>query len=116
MRGRQRLSESKLSADAALLDPVLLQRALLFYGHTCSLQLRQMGARAGHLPERVSDTFRALPEWYIEDIAEFLLFLLQLVRGARRGEATFDGGGVQNKKHGVVWGRAYVRYMLHMYI
>ena len=74
---RQRLSEAKLSADAALLDPALLQRCLLFYAHTCQLQLRQMGAQSGQLPARVPDAFRAQLEWYIEDIAEFLLFTLQ---------------------------------------
>ena len=76
-RPPQRLSEAKLSADAALLDPALLQRCLLFYAHTCQLQLRQMGAQAGQLPHRVPDAFRAQLEWYIEDIAEFLLFTLQ---------------------------------------
>ena len=74
---RQRLSEAKLSADAALLDPALLQRCLLFYAQTCQLQLRQMGAQSGQLPSHVPDTFRAQLEWYIEDIAEFLLFTLQ---------------------------------------
>ncbi|XP_037076434.1 ubiquitin conjugation factor E4 B-like [Pollicipes pollicipes] len=73
----KRLSEAKLSADAALLDPALLQRSLLFYAHTCQLQLRQMGAQSGSLPSHVPDTFRAQLEWYIEDIAEFLLFTLQ---------------------------------------
>ena len=73
----QRLSEAALSADAALLDPVLLQRSMLFYSHTCQLQLRQMGAQNGQLPSHVPDTFRAQLEWYIEDIAELLLFTLQ---------------------------------------
>ncbi|XP_043227307.1 ubiquitin conjugation factor E4 B-like [Amphibalanus amphitrite] len=73
----KRLSEAALSADAALLDPVLLQRSMLFYSHTCQLQLRQMGAQNGQLPSHVPDTFRAQLEWYIEDIAELLLFTLQ---------------------------------------
>ena len=90
----QRLSEAKLSADAALLDPALLQRSLLFYAHTCQLQLRQMGAQSGQLPSHVPDTFRGQLEWYIEDIAEFLLFTLQWV--PRRG----GGGGGEGR-----WGR-----------
>lgn len=77
---------SKQCADAGLLDKNLLRRALVFYTSVAEYLLTTMtNTEPGHtpildpLPMTAPPLFSALPEWYIEDIAEFLLFTLQLV-------------------------------------
>lgn len=81
----KRLVKSKLCADAGLIDPVLLRRCLHFYISVAEVLLGLLTGTAppGNplpelpLPQEVPRKFTALPEWYVEDIAEFLLFTLQ---------------------------------------
>lgn len=80
----KKLNKSKACADAGLLDKNLMRRSLGFYTSVSEYLLSLMtGAPPGApipdlpLPPPQSPAFYALPEWYVEDIAEFLLFALQ---------------------------------------
>lgn len=75
---------SKACADAGLLDKNLIRRSLIFYTTVCEFLLSLMtntppGNVIPDLPllSPVPPAFAAMPEWYVEDIAEFLLFALQ---------------------------------------
>lgn len=78
---------SKACADAGLLDENLMRRSLDFYASladylTCLMTnkrpgLLETGSIKFPVSQPASDAFSALPEWYVEDIAEFLLFALQ---------------------------------------
>ncbi|XP_071203119.1 ubiquitin conjugation factor E4 B-like isoform X2 [Salvelinus alpinus] len=72
---------SKACADAGLLDENLLRRCLQFYSMVIQLILRMVDPAYPHItlplnPE-IPKSFAALPEFYIEDVAEFLLFVVQ---------------------------------------
>ncbi|GBP49522.1 Ubiquitin conjugation factor E4 B [Eumeta japonica] len=69
---------SKQCAEAALLDGELMRRTLQFYSTACVLLSQQLEAAAAG-GTHAADAFRALPEWYVEDVAEFLLFAVQYV-------------------------------------
>ena len=80
----KKLNRSKACADAGLLDESLLRRSLQFYTSVADFLLGlllQQSPSAGPptlpLPPEIPAIFSALPEWYVEDIAEFLLFALQ---------------------------------------
>ncbi|XP_046824698.1 ubiquitin conjugation factor E4 B [Vespa velutina] len=80
----KRLGKSKSCADAGLIDPVLLRRCLHFYISVAEILLSLLtqslpGSPLPELPlsQEIPHRFTALPEWYVEDIAEFLLFTLQ---------------------------------------
>lgn len=93
----QKLNKSRICADAGLLDENLLERCLHFYAGVAqvillslsgdgSLNLATLGASLPDtantvlpLPSDPPELFAALPEWYLDDLAEFLLFTLQLV-------------------------------------
>ncbi|XP_061379207.1 ubiquitin conjugation factor E4 B [Danaus plexippus] len=79
----KRLHRSKQCAETALLDPELMRRGVQFYSSVCSLLVRQLQSAASTGPSTPiaspSHAFRALPEWYVEDIAEFMLFAVQYV-------------------------------------
>ncbi|XP_048470819.1 ubiquitin conjugation factor E4 B [Rhincodon typus] len=77
----QKLVRSKACADAGLLDENLLRRCLQFYGTLIQLIFRLVDP---HYPDmtlplnpEIPKVFAALPEFYLEDIAEFLLFIVQ---------------------------------------
>ncbi|XP_078413931.1 ubiquitin conjugation factor E4 B isoform X2 [Cetorhinus maximus] len=77
----KKLVRSKACADAGLLDENLLRRCLQFYGTLIQLIFRLVDPRYPDMtlplnPE-VPKVFAALPEFYLEDIAEFLLFIVQ---------------------------------------
>ncbi|XP_044253730.1 ubiquitin conjugation factor E4 B [Tribolium madens] len=79
----KKLNKSKACADAGLLDKNLMRRALIFYTSVAQYLLSLMtntppGSPGPSLPlpPNVPEAFSALPEWYVEDIAEFLLFAL----------------------------------------
>lgn len=82
-RNLQILLRNKVCADIALFDRVLLKRALEFYttvGEFLVTALRNSPLTDSFdfsLPTEVPNVFAALPEWFVEDIAEFLLFALQ---------------------------------------
>ncbi|XP_059048694.1 ubiquitin conjugation factor E4 B [Achroia grisella] len=84
----KRLHRSKQCAETALLDGELMRRSLQFYASVCELLVQQLAAAAPASPASpaapaepppASLAFRALPEWYVEDIAEFMLFAVQYV-------------------------------------
>ncbi|KAL0120658.1 hypothetical protein PUN28_008383 [Cardiocondyla obscurior] len=84
----KRLVKSKSCADAGLIDPVFLRRCLHFYISVAEILLSLLTQTSpGNplpklpLPQEVTCKFTALPEWYVEDIAEFLLFTLQFCPG-----------------------------------
>ncbi|XP_037275963.2 ubiquitination factor E4B isoform X4 [Rhipicephalus microplus] len=72
----RRVAQSKLCADAGLLDPLLLSRCFGLYNLAAAVfvaVLQSAPADESSLPK----LFAAYPEWYIEDIADFLLFVIQ---------------------------------------
>ncbi|KAJ0174521.1 hypothetical protein K1T71_009629 [Dendrolimus kikuchii] len=74
----KRLHRSKQCAETALLDVELMRRSVQFYSSVCALLTQQLeAARCG--AGALADAFRATPEWYVEDIAEFMLFAVQYV-------------------------------------
>ncbi|VDI68919.1 ubiquitin conjugation factor E4 B, partial [Mytilus galloprovincialis] len=79
----QRLNKSKLCADAAVLDESLLRRCLQFYEVHSDYMLKVADPKSSGvtlpLPTDVPMQFAALPDFYIEDLAEFLQFILQYV-------------------------------------
>uniref|UniRef100_A0A182MQY2 Ubiquitin conjugation factor E4 B n=1 Tax=Anopheles culicifacies TaxID=139723 RepID=A0A182MQY2_9DIPT len=81
-----KLSKAKLSCDIAIIDPNVLSACMQFYSTVCEYLLYQIEnrpitgtfIRQKHPSTLVaSDNFSALPEWYIEDIADFILFCMQ---------------------------------------
>ncbi|KAJ8016600.1 hypothetical protein DPEC_G00008920 [Dallia pectoralis] len=77
----KKLVRSKACADAGLLDENLLRRCLQFYSMVIQLILRMADPAYPHmslpLNLEIPKSFAALPEFYIEDVAEFLLFVVQ---------------------------------------
>lgn len=76
----QRLQKSKLCADAGVMDQTMLIRVLKFYAQAAQFLLRaadpkRLGSELP-LPADVPMQFSALPEFYLEDILDFLLFVL----------------------------------------
>ncbi|XP_018324068.1 ubiquitin conjugation factor E4 B isoform X2 [Agrilus planipennis] len=81
----KKLNKSKACADAGLLDKNLLRRSLSFFTSVAEYLLCLMTNKSPGeintitlpLSQNIPPVFAALPEWYVEDIAEFLLFTLQ---------------------------------------
>lgn len=84
------LSTAKVCADAGLIDPHLLANTMLFYDSVTQMLLnalilddhtqqpRVLSEDELLNPEfKASSLFSAYPDWYIEDIADFLLFVIQ---------------------------------------
>lgn len=76
----KRLQTSKLCSNAGLLDESLLRRCLQFYGLVADYLLKLADPKHQGstlpLPQVTNMAFAALPEFYLEDIADFLLFVL----------------------------------------
>uniref|UniRef100_A0A3Q3LV43 Ubiquitin conjugation factor E4 B n=1 Tax=Mastacembelus armatus TaxID=205130 RepID=A0A3Q3LV43_9TELE len=77
----KKLVRAKACADVGLLDENLLRRCLQFYSTLIQLILRMVDPAYPNItlplnPE-IPKSFAALPEFYIEDVAEFLLFVVQ---------------------------------------
>ncbi|XP_077997981.1 ubiquitin conjugation factor E4 B-like [Glandiceps talaboti] len=78
----KKLVRAKACADAGVLDESLLRRCLSFYGSVVKFLTNLMTPKKGPeitlpLPQEVPMEFSSLPDYYAEDIAEFLLFILQ---------------------------------------
>ncbi|KAJ8258890.1 hypothetical protein COCON_G00179020 [Conger conger] len=77
----KKLVRCKACADAGLLDENLLRRCLQFYSMVIQLILRIVDPAYPlmtlPLNPEIPRSFAALPEFYIEDVAEFLLFIVQ---------------------------------------
>ncbi|CRK98093.1 CLUMA_CG011461, isoform A [Clunio marinus] len=82
----KKLTKAKNTMEIIILDPGLNRNCLQFYSTVCEYILHQMEGRKkiegvfyNKIPPnqlKASDEFSALPVWYIEDIADYLLFLL----------------------------------------
>ncbi|XP_075543041.1 ubiquitination factor E4B isoform X2 [Dermacentor variabilis] len=72
----RRVAQSKLCADAGLLDPLLLSRCLGLYNLAAAVFLAVLQLAPVDTPA-LPKLLAAYPEWYIEDIADFLLFVIQ---------------------------------------
>uniref|UniRef100_A0A0A9Z5W3 Ubiquitin conjugation factor E4 B n=1 Tax=Lygus hesperus TaxID=30085 RepID=A0A0A9Z5W3_LYGHE len=83
----KKLQRNKACAEAGLLDKNLIRRALTFYTSVAEFLLQVLTGKPYEynpqlpLPQESPKVFSALPEWYVEDIAEFLLFVLQYTPG-----------------------------------
>lgn len=89
----KKLNKSRICADAGLLDEKLLERCMHFYSDVAKVVLRALTGgptslaplgsslveTASLLPlsSSIPELFAAMPEWYLDDMAEFLLFTLQ---------------------------------------
>ncbi|XP_037236107.1 ubiquitin conjugation factor E4 B isoform X1 [Falco biarmicus] len=77
----KKLVRCKACADAGLLDENFLRRCLNFYGMVIQLMLRILDPGYPNiklpLTPEVPKVFAALPEFYVEDVAEFLFFIVQ---------------------------------------
>ncbi|XP_077370861.1 ubiquitin conjugation factor E4 B isoform X2 [Festucalex cinctus] len=77
----KKLVRAKACADVGLLDENMLRRCLQFYSTVIQLILRMVDPAYPNItlplnPE-IPKSFAALPEFYVEDVAEFLLFVVQ---------------------------------------
>jgi len=70
--------------DVVILHEEFIRRGLTFYSNVAEYlnSVLMPGITNGQLPNlpltgEVPQLFANLPEWYVEDIAEFLLFTLQ---------------------------------------
>ena len=78
----KKLQKAKACSEAGLVDERLLGRSLAFYNQMIGLLLKTINCENHStiglpLPQKVPEVFAAYPEWFIEDIAEFLLFVIQ---------------------------------------
>ncbi|XP_033924013.1 ubiquitin conjugation factor E4 B isoform X2 [Melopsittacus undulatus] len=77
----KKLVRCKACADAGLLDENFLRRCLNFYSMVIQLMLRILDPAYPNiklpLTPEVPKVFAALPEFYVEDVAEFLFFIVQ---------------------------------------
>ncbi|OBS75452.1 hypothetical protein A6R68_13979 [Neotoma lepida] len=82
----KKLVRCKACADAGLLDESFLRRCLNFYGLLIQLLLRILDPAYPDvtlpLNSDVPKVFAALPEFYVEDVAEFLFFIVHVVSTA----------------------------------
>lgn len=70
--------KAKLCAETTLFDDHFMGRCMQFYLKLISLLFEVINFRnVLPLAEPLSSVFLAFPNWYIEDIADFLLFVLQ---------------------------------------
>jgi hypothetical protein len=83
----KKLIKAKNTMEVMILDPGLNRNCLQFYSTVCEFLLHHIEGRkviegpffSTILPSNLvaTDEFSCLPTWYIEDIADYLLFLLQ---------------------------------------
>ncbi|XP_029663041.1 ubiquitin conjugation factor E4 B-like [Formica exsecta] len=79
-RQLEQLVAFKLCAEVALIEPIFLRRCLGFYISVAEFLLSLLTQTPDNffpelpLPQEVKCKFTALPEWYMKDIVEFLLF------------------------------------------
>ena len=78
----KKLHKAKVCAEAGLLDEKLLSRTFQFYNQFIGFLLKTINCEDDTiislpLPEKIPELFAAYPDWFIEDIADFLLFVIQ---------------------------------------
>lgn len=76
--------QAKQGLDVVVLHEEFIRRSLMFYSNVAEYlnSVVMPGLSPGDTPNlpltnEVPPVFAYLPEWYVEDIAEFLLFTLQ---------------------------------------
>lgn len=82
----KKLTKAKNTMEIIILDPALNRNCLQFYSTVCEYVLHQMEGRKkiegtfyNVIPPselKATDEFSSLPVWIIEDVADYLLFLL----------------------------------------
>lgn len=75
-----RMQQSKLCIEAVLTDPAFLSQCLQFYSSVSQFLLSIIMPSSQSLlplPEDSPMAFAALPEYYLEDVVELILFVLQ---------------------------------------
>ncbi|XP_059477156.1 ubiquitin conjugation factor E4 B [Neocloeon triangulifer] len=85
----KKLSKRKACSEAGLMDDVLLRRAMSFYITVAEFLMSIILPPDASwkckssltLPTEAPSKFYAFPEWYVEDIADFILFGLQFCPG-----------------------------------
>lgn len=73
----------KCAFESMLLDEQYLSQAMRYYNLVMALLIRIVDPQHKHpwetvkmpLPKDISTTFSMLPEWIVEDVVEFFLFL-----------------------------------------
>lgn len=65
-----------------LYDPSLITRCIVFYSTVAEFMMSHLQGIENvnttiTLPDEVPDILAATPEWFVEDITDFLLFILQ---------------------------------------
>lgn len=73
----------RLAYETMILDPSFLAEAIRFYDLVMAWLVRIVDPKHKHpwetvhlpLPEQVPENFAMLPEWIIEDIVEFYIFI-----------------------------------------
>lgn len=77
------ICRAKSSLEAGLWDPTLVRRSLQYYNTVCDmLTILLTGSSVAMdqvptIPTEVPSMFAALPEWCLEDIADFVLMSMQ---------------------------------------
>lgn len=74
-----RMQKSRMCIEAVLMDPPLLSQCLQFYSAVSQflLSIIMPSQSLLPLPEEPPMAFAALPEYYLEDVVELILFVIQ---------------------------------------
>ncbi|KAB7497984.1 Ubiquitin conjugation factor E4 B [Armadillidium nasatum] len=95
----RKLYKSRVCADAGLLDEHLMERSIIFYAGVASVLLQCLLGKevtqqisiigsplsssnlssTEFLQTKTPELFSSLPEWFLDDLTEFLLFTLQYI-------------------------------------
>ncbi|XP_050525292.1 ubiquitin conjugation factor E4 B [Daktulosphaira vitifoliae] len=79
----RKLVKSKSCGELVLYDPLLITRCIVFYSTVAEFMLTLLQGTPYIpksdivFPAEIPDILAAIPEWFVEDIADFLLFILQ---------------------------------------
>ncbi|KAI8332411.1 ubiquitin elongating factor core-domain-containing protein [Chlamydoabsidia padenii] len=79
----EKMTQQKLAYETMLLDPEFLSQIMQFYNLAMAWLVRMVDQKHRHpwdtiqlpLPEQIPENFSMLPEWIVEDIVEYFIFL-----------------------------------------
>ncbi|CAO3618750.1 unnamed protein product [Cunninghamella echinulata] len=79
----EKMTQQKLAYETVLLDPEFLGKLMQFYNLVMAWLVRMVDSKHRHpwetvqlpLPNNIPEEFSMLPEWIIEDIVEYFIFL-----------------------------------------
>ncbi|ELT92164.1 hypothetical protein CAPTEDRAFT_182882 [Capitella teleta] len=90
----KRLQKAKMCAEAGLLEEWQLRKCLQFYSTTAQMLLRILDPDGRGpvlpLPDDIPMLWAALPDYYIEDIADLLLFIIHYQPGVLSDQSMQD--------------------------